>query len=118
MLHPRQILIVLLALPLLGLIAAALLPVTYAERSSPDGAFRAVATARLIHSLIPVMPGGGGDRPGRLAVYARDGRSCGAVPLEMVSMIHGLRWDLAARPRRADLAAAATWNLDACTVGR
>jgi hypothetical protein len=91
-----------------------LVPVRRAE--SPDGAFEALATTARINLLIPVMPGQSGDHPGRITIYAKDGRSCGSAPVDMVWMIQDLRWDLAGKPREASLVATAKWDLDACSV--
>jgi hypothetical protein len=91
-----------------------LVPVRHAE--SPDGAFEAVATTARISLLIPVMPGQSGDHPGRITIYTKDGRSCGSAPVDMVWMVHDLRWDLARKPREASLVARARWDLDACSV--
>jgi hypothetical protein len=91
-----------------------LVPVRSAE--SPDGAFEAVATTARINLLIPVMPGQSGDQPGRITIYTKDGRSCGSSPVDMVWMVHDLRWDLARKPREASLVARAKWDLDACSV--
>jgi hypothetical protein len=112
---------------LVGLVAAsaasivaillAFVPLVAVRRAdSPDGAFEAVARTALVNLLIPIMPGQSGDRAGQITIYARDGRSCGTAPVEMVWMIHDLRWDLAGKPREASLAAVATWDLDACSV--
>jgi hypothetical protein len=84
--------------------------------TSPDGAFIAQTTVAPIMLLIPVMPGQGGDKPGRVTVYGKDGRSCGSAALDMVSMVSAIRWRLDARPRRAELIAVAAWDLDACRL--
>jgi hypothetical protein len=91
-----------------------LVPVRHAD--SPDGAFEAVARTAPINLLIPVMPGQSGDHAGRITIYTKDGRSCGSASVDMVWMIHDLRWDLARNPREASLVALATWDLDACSV--
>jgi hypothetical protein len=111
-----------LAIPLVlavmgGLSVLALLPLAPVRRAeSPDGAFIAVATSPYIYAFIPVMPGQGGDRPGRITIYRKDGRSCGSAPVEMVWMIQELRWELSNKPSEVSLVARATWDLDACRV--
>ena len=82
---------------------------------SPDGAFAAVARSQPIRSLIPILPGGGSDKPGRVTVYRGD-QPCGSAAVPMVSYVYDVRWELDAKPRRAELRLIATWNLDACTV--
>ena len=46
----------------------------------------------------------------------KDGRSCGAAPVEMVSMIPDMRWQLDRNPREASFVATARWDLDVCRV--
>lgn len=62
------------------------------------------------------MPGHGSDKPGRMTLYRKDGRSCGSVALAVVSFAYDLTWDLESRPRTARIGPIATWNLDDCTV--
>ena len=99
-----------------GATALMLAPVQeYWRSESPDGAFVAVARTQAFYSMIPVMPGQGGDKPGRVTIYL--GRqSCGSVWVPMVSMARDLRWDVDSRPRRAAVRLAATWNLDDCSL--
>ena len=100
-----------------GFSAALFAPVlTYREVASPDGAFTAIAKSSLFYSLIPVMPGQGGDKPGRVTVVRNDGQSCGSADVEMVSLVSDLRWYLDSKPQEAHIVATATWNLDRCTV--
>src|SRR5262249_54334656 len=81
-----------------GLISAALgalffLPLlTYRQERSPDGWFTVTAKTRLFDSIIAVMPGQGGDKPGRVTLFGADGRFCGAARLPMVNLIYDLRW--------------------------
>ena len=89
---------------------------TFREMPSLDGAFVAVVRTRMIEALIPVMPGHGSDRPGRVTLYRKDGRSCGSAGLVMVSLAYDLHWELDAKPRTARIGPIATWNLDACMV--
>ena len=58
------------------------------------------------------MPGGGGDQPGYVTVFTRQGRSCGTAPLPLAWMIDGIEWS----PTRAELRLVADWNLVAHTV--
>jgi hypothetical protein len=111
-----------LAIPLVlaamgGVAGLAFLPLAPVRRAeSPDGAFIAVATSPYIYAYIPVMPGQGGDRPGRITIYRKGGRSCGSAPVEMVWMIQDLRWELSNKPPEVSLVARAVWDLDACRV--
>jgi len=89
---------------------------TYREVASPDRAFTAVAKSSLFYSLVPVMPGQAGDKPGRVTVLRSDGQSCGSADVEMVSLVADLRWSLDSKPREAHIVATATWNLDRCTI--
>lgn len=89
---------------------------TYREVASPDGEFSAVAKTALIRTFMPAMPGQAGDKPGSVAILRKDGKSCGSVPVVMVSMVEDVRWQLDGKPREANLVATATWNLDACTI--
>ena len=89
---------------------------TYRTVESPDGAFAATAKSSLFYSLIPVMPGQAGDKPGRVTVVRNDGRACGSADVEMVSLVSDLRWDLDSKPWEAHIVAAATWDLDRCSV--
>jgi hypothetical protein len=81
---------------------------------SPGGEFIAVVKTRLFDSLLPVMPGQSGDKPGSVTMLRKDGRSCGSAALDMVSYIYDLRWELDRTPRLARIGPIVTWNLDAC----
>jgi hypothetical protein len=89
---------------------------TYRSVASPDGQFTAVAKTSLFRTFTPAMPGQAGDKSGTITVFRRDGRSCGSTPIEMASMISGMRWQLDGKPREAAIVATAVWNLDECTV--
>lgn len=112
-----------LLLVLAGLFSAAVAVGTLAfaptlehwRTQSPDGTFVAVVHTQPFRSFIPVMPGGGSDKPARITVY-RNGQSCGSAWLEMASFAYELRWQLDAQPRRAEIRLVATWNLDACVL--
>jgi hypothetical protein len=82
---------------------------------SPDGVFVAIARVQPFYAMIPVMPGGGSDKPGRVTVY-RGGQSCGSVWVHMVSQAYQLRWEFDRKPRRAEIGVGATWNLDDCSL--
>jgi len=113
-LKPKLILIIAVLAAILAALFAPLL--TYREVSSPDGGFTAIVKTAIADALIPMMPGAGGDKPGRIIVIRKDGRSCGAARAEMVSMIDDLSWRLEATPREAEIVGVARWDLDACTV--
>jgi hypothetical protein len=110
-------LVLVLAIGAFALLAVlAFLPLhPVGEAKSPDGAFLAVVKAPIIYRYLSVMPGQSGDRPGAITIY-REGRSCGSAPVDMVSMIDDLRWELSRSPREVSLVAAARWDLDACSV--
>jgi hypothetical protein len=85
--------------------------------SSPDGAFVAIAHTQPIYSFIGVIPGQGSDKPGRVTVY-RGNQSCGSAWVPMVSFAYDLRWNVDAKPRRAEIRLIATWDLDDCSIER
>jgi len=87
----------------------------HSRQQSPDGAFVAVVRSQLFYSLIPVMPGQGSDKPGRVTLYSGQ-QSCGSAWLPMISFAYDLRWNLDSRPRRVDIKLVATWNLDDCVL--
>jgi hypothetical protein len=89
---------------------------TFRDKPSPDGTFVAVVRTRMIDAFVPGMPGQASDRPGRMTLYRKDGRSCGSVALVMASFAYDLTWDLDATPRTARIGPIATWNLDACAA--
>ena len=102
---------------LAGLGALLFIPLPSARSvESPNGEFTAVVKTRLIYSLMPVMPGQSGDRPGSVTMMRRDGRACGSAALDMVSLIYDLRWELDRKPRLASIGPIVTWNLDACRL--
>lgn len=105
-------------LALVAALAAALFAplLTYRRVQSPDGEFTAVAKGSLFWSLVPMMPGQAGDKPGRVTIVRRDGASCGSAAVEMLNSIGELRWHLDGKPREASIVAAARWDLDACRV--
>jgi hypothetical protein len=108
--------LVILAAAVTATAAVLLSPVLeHARRESPDGAFVAVAHTQPFYALIPVMPGAGGDKPGRITVY-RGEENCGSAWVEMVSFFYDLRWLLDGWPRRAEIRLAVTWNLDDCSM--
>jgi hypothetical protein len=101
---------------LIGLAVLALAPlVEHARRESPDGRFLAIVRTEPLYSIIPVMPGQSGDKPGLMTLY-RGRQPCGSVWLPMASFIADLRWDLDRQPRRAAIPAVATWNVDDCAL--
>ena len=73
MIRLRRTTVTILAI-LTGLSAALFAPLlTYREVPSPDGEFVAIAKASLFFSLVPVMPGQAGDKPGRITIVRKDG---------------------------------------------
>jgi hypothetical protein len=79
----------------------------YSRVSSPDGRFYAVATFPIWQRYVPMLPGQSGDKSGCMALYTADGRSCGRVPVEMVSFIRDLEWGT----NRAEIPLVAEWDL-------
>jgi hypothetical protein len=109
--------IVLVLVVIVGLAAVLFAPMqTYRHEESPDGEFVAVAKYSLFSSLMPVMPGQAGDKPGRVTIIRKDGWPCGSAAVEMVQMVGDVRWYLKEKPREASIVATARWNLDACSV--
>jgi hypothetical protein len=82
----------------------------YARVTSPDGRFYAVATYRAYQACVPRMPGGGGDKPGFIEVFRRDGVSCGRADVVMVNELTSIRWDA----DEASLPVEAVWSLRDC----
>lgn len=80
--------------------------------ASPDGRFYAVATCWACRTYVPMMPGEGGDKPGYVTVFTRDGHSCGSAPLPLASMIDETNWG----STQAELRLVAKWNLVSYTV--
>ena len=92
--------------------AAAFSVAEYLRVTSPDGRFHAVAEYRRYEALVPMFPGGGGDKPGFVTVYTREGASCGRVAVPMVQGIHELQWG----PGAAEIRLLARWDLARCSV--
>ena len=116
MIRMRRATVTILAI-LAGLSAALFAPLlTYREVPSPDGEFVAIAKASAFFSLVPVMPGQAGDKPGRITIVRKDGWPCGSAVVKMVGLVTEVRWRLDGKPREATLVGTAMWNLDACTV--
>lgn len=84
----------------------------YRRVASPDGRFHAVAEFRRYAALIPMFPGGGGDKPGFVTVYTREGVSCGRVEVPMVQHVHQLTWGADV----AEIRRVARWDLARCSV--
>ena len=105
-----------------GAVATALLVLgfapllTYRSVASPDGAFVAVARHSLAATLVPAMPGQGGDKPGRITLMRTGGSACGSLDVPMVSMVGEIIWDVGASPRLARIGWWALWDLDRCTL--
>src|SRR5215471_16877891 len=95
-----------LAFLLVVLIVASELTGEYSRVDSPDGQYYAIARYYLYEALVPMMPGGGGDKSGHVTIYTREGRSCGQVPVDIVSRIYDLQWS----PGRAEIRLVASWD--------
>lgn len=111
----------LLLVAALGLLGGAVFygtqPVEYARQETADGRFVVVATSARFRTWIPMAPGSGGDKPGTITVYTRDGRSCGGVPVDFVSQLYEVQED-PARPHTLWLPLVAEWDVQACSVER
>lgn len=92
--------------------AAAFSLAEYRRVTSPDGRFQAVAEYRRYEALVPMFPGGGGDKPGFVTVYTREGVSCGRVEVPMVQHVYQLAWS----PHAAEIRLVARWDLARCSV--
>ncbi len=86
----------------------------YLRVSSPDGRHYASVTVAKWKTWIPMMAGQSGDKSGYVTIFTKEGRSCGRVPLEMVSFIHDLRW----ASNRAEIPLVAEWDLARHAVHR
>ncbi len=66
-------------------------PVEYSATNSPDGRFRLVVYSEA--SLLPRMPGQGGDAPGVVRlVDVTSGRTLKEMHVEMVQLVHPIDW--------------------------
>jgi hypothetical protein len=81
--------------------------IEYQRVVSPDGKFTAIATAPLWAVFVPMMPGGSGDKPGRIEIIGDDGRGYGSVEVEMVQSIGDLEWT----PDTASIPLVYDWEL-------
>jgi hypothetical protein len=79
----------------------------YRRVTSPDGRFYAVATYPIWQAYVPMSPGSSGDKSGYIAVYTRDGKSCGRVSVEMVWFIQDIQWGVST----AEVPLVADWDL-------
>src|SRR5260221_8555818 len=112
--HPRRRAFIVLnicgAVVLLGTLL--FLPLQrHSHRESPDGHFLVVVRTQPIYALIPIMPGGGSDRPARATLY-KDGKSCGSAALPMASLVYDLQWRWDGQPRVAELRFGARATID------
>jgi hypothetical protein len=98
-----------------GIGATLILPLLrYWQTESPDGSFIAAARTRPVDQFLSMMPGQGGDKPGHITVYRKDGRSRGSKTVPMVNFIYGMHWDFEKKPRLARIGWSFVWDLDAC----
>jgi hypothetical protein len=58
----------------------------YKRMESPDGRYYVVISYRLYNSLMPMMPGGSGDKSGFATMYNAKGHSLGTMPVQMLSL--------------------------------
>lgn len=72
--------------------SAGLSEAEYFRLDSPDGRFVAVATFPRFEAWLPMFPGGGGDKPGKITVFTREGTRIGTADVPMVSLLYGIRW--------------------------
>ena len=113
---PRLAGIVVFAI-LVGLAGLRYAPLsTYREVPSPGGEFIAVGKTSMFYTMVPMMPGQAGDKPGRVTIFRMDGRSCGSAAVDTVSAVTDVRWRLDVNPREASFIGMAAWNLDTCSL--
>jgi hypothetical protein len=79
----------------------------YAQISSPDGDFIAVAEYRAYSSWIPMSIGSGGDKAGWILLRTKEGREIGSASVPMISMVRDIRWT----KEEASLVGVASWRL-------
>lgn len=77
----------------------------YNSFPSPDGQYRVVVYS--LPSLIPVMPGQGGDAGGYVRLLDRSGRVLHEKPIDMVQSIQTVEWE----PGRVYIKLFAEWPL-------
>ena len=104
--------ILTLALTAFGCLAAlAVLAFVFTEEvsrvSSPDGRFYAVVTRPIWERYAFTTPGHSSDASGYITIYTADGRSCGGVSVEMISLIQDLKWSA----DHAEIRLVAEWDL-------
>ena len=97
---------------LIGVFVAARSTSEYQRITSPDGRFYAVAEYRSYLSFVPMSPGNSSDKPGFVAIYTRDGLSCGRAFLPMLQFLSDLQWHANA----AEIRLVAEWDLSQRTV--
>ena len=70
-----------------GLLIAGLHRTMYARHESPDRSHYAEITYYTWQSWIIRMPGQGGDKPGFVEVFSRDGASLGRIPVDLINAV-------------------------------
>lgn len=64
----------------------------YLRIESPDGKYTAIVTYPRYRSLLPMMPGGSGDKEGFIRIEDSGGSNYGKIDVPMVSMSRDLEW--------------------------
>ena len=81
-------------------------PVEQGRLDSPDGRHTAVITSLRLWQLLPGLPGQGGDRPGQVTIYDRQGRDLGTIRVGHISQAYQIRW----LENGASIKLAGAWN--------
>jgi hypothetical protein len=64
----------------------------YLRIPSPGSKYVAIVTCRRFEALLPIFPGGSGDKSGFIRIERSDGTNFGKIPVPMVSMTQDLEW--------------------------
>lgn len=68
-------------------------PIEYEKIDSPDSRYYLIIYYRLFNSIVPIMPGGSGDKPGFATMYSSDGHNLGTLPVSMLSLATEIKWE-------------------------
>lgn len=66
--------------------------VEYIKIASPDEKYFARVTYNFYQSILPIMPGGSGDKSGHVTIFSKSGKSFGTIPIDMLSMAREIEW--------------------------
>ena len=85
--------------------------VEYDRFSDPTGQYEAVLTYPKLYHVMPMMPGQGGDKSGKITIYDRHGTFYGSGSLDVVRHGHSLEWT----DHGASLLLVGQWDFEAGT---